>query len=101
MTKVLGNSVFLFNFLIGIFLLTFGQSLFAGAFHNIDTAQNMRYLEAEYNMTMLDRATDFNIYDADELYIIGARQLLISNYILSIAAFFLGMSYSHYARLLR
>lgn len=64
---------YLYTFLgaVGIF---FSVYIFMAGFHNYDTAQNMRYLEAEMDIELVDQASDFNIYEEKDLYIIGVNQ---------------------------
>lgn len=52
-------------------------------YHNLDLAQNMRFLNAKYNMTFIDHASNDAYMDAETGYILGSKQLLYSFYLLA------------------
>lgn len=60
---------------LGIGLL--GMYLFLAGFHNMDLSQNMRWLEAEYNITLADQGSDGQIRTSVDGYVLGFLQLRI------------------------
>lgn len=67
------NNVLLICFLILIFL---GTSIFWIGWHNIDTAQNMKYLESKYNIQLVDYTVGGEYKEYTEIYNNGFRALL-------------------------
>lgn len=53
-----------------------GFGLFFIGFHGMDSGHNMRYLNTAFDITLLDRASDFQLYSHDELYITGINQMI-------------------------
>lgn len=60
--------------LIGAVGMCFNVFMFMAAYHNIDLAQNMRYLNAKYNMSLSDQASNMEIYSPEEMLHIGYDQ---------------------------
>lgn len=65
----------LFLCLLSLAMIMSGIGLYYTGFHNADTGQNMRYLEAELDIELLDRASDFELYTSQEAYIIGTKYM--------------------------
>jgi hypothetical protein len=59
------------------YVIAFGQAIYLimVGFHNLDQGQNLRYLETELNVTIMDTANDFVDYNTTEMYVIGVNQL--------------------------
>lgn len=78
--KVSRNRTF-FNLLIFLELVGclglcyYGIDLFWAGLHNIDTAQNLRYINAEYDLDLKDMNNAGNIWTDEIMYITGMNQL--------------------------
>ena len=46
-------------------------------FHNIDLGQNIRYVNAEYSLNLVDYTAIGKSFDGLSLYILGVNQILI------------------------
>ena len=73
--------------LIGCFGLIFGTFISVLGFHNADLGQNMRWLEATYNITLHDITSSGDIVDSVPLYSYGIKQILSGVIILLISCF--------------
>lgn len=58
-------------------LLCFCVSLFWIGIHNLDLGQNVRWLNAEYNLSLKDTAVSGNVYDDTEMILLGNKQIMI------------------------
>lgn len=92
------NPVYLHMFLFIILMmgLIYGLYLFFGGFHNIDLAQNIRYINAEFNLTIGDKASDYNVYTWENLFIMGSNMLYKGLFISLICVFNLGIILSDF-----
>jgi len=61
--------------MLSLAALIIGMMMYQTGFHNADTGQNMRYLEAELDIELVDRASDFSTYTPEEAYIIGTNYM--------------------------
>jgi hypothetical protein len=77
--------------LVSIVSLVFGISIFWIGFHNLDLGQNMRWLEATFDLDLVDHTSQGNIVTGEEAYRMGTSQIL-HGLIISItsAALFIG-----------
>lgn len=73
----------------GVVTLMLSLSLFWVGFHNFDSSQNWRWLEATYNISLGDTALNGVVYSPTEGYILGLRQVLLSIPILCYSIFYL------------
>lgn len=55
---------------------TIGSSMmFTKGFHNMDLGHNINYVNAEFNLNLLDVDSDYNVRTSNELYILGVNQI--------------------------
>lgn len=52
--------------------------MFFIGFHNLDLSHNAIVYEVRYNTTLLDRASNFKLYDTSTMYITGINYMIYS-----------------------
>lgn len=92
------NNVLLYQILFSALMvgLIYGLYLFFGGFHNVDLAQNIRYINAEFNLTLGDKASDYNVYTWENLFIMGSNMLYKGLFISLFCIFNLGILLSDF-----
>lgn len=88
-------------FCFGIILLAFGVRMYWVGYHSLDTGQNMRYLNAEYNLSVVDISSTGEIFDDTAAYRLGIIQMNLGFISTILGAFLLGMIYTDYSNLLQ
>ena len=73
----------LFRLLFSVALL-FSVFLFFIGFHNMDLGQNVRYINAEYHLDLVDYSSIETNRTGMELYILGVNQMLIGFILINI-----------------
>lgn len=71
-------------------LLFFGTSYYWMGYHNVDSGQNMRWLNAEYNMRLYDINSAREKWSAEKSYSVGLRQMRKSTTYFVFSAFLFG-----------
>ena len=74
-----------------ILSLGFGIFLVMNGMHSVDISYNMANLEARYDIELRDIATDYNWYEANDIYINGIRQVHKGLFLSCISSYGLGM----------
>jgi len=64
--------------------LLFSVFLFFIGFHNMDLGQNVRYINAEYHLDLVDYSSIETNRTGMELYILGVNQMLIGFILINI-----------------
>lgn len=81
-------------FIVGFLFLFHGVITFYIGVHNIDLGYNIRVINAEYDLKLIDIRTDFQRWDATTMYIAGLNQQR-DGFLMSIAgALLFGVSMS-------
>jgi len=90
------GSLLLYGFFMwGFVLFFYGLTLFNAGFHNMDGGQNLRYLNAEYNLSLIDTNSYGNEWSGTDAYITGVKQLMLSIRLIIVSCFFIGVSYGN------
>lgn len=83
--------IFMIFLLLGIISLINIQNFYT-SHHNIDIGQNIRYLNCEFGINLIDVGSDFRERTGDELYIMGSegvRKAFLSSIIIAFLMGFL------------
>ena len=72
--------------------LVFGTTLFYTGYHNLDTGQNMRYLNAQHDLNLVDTYSFDNVIDSNDAYSLGVAQLRFGFLIFGSSACLFGYS---------
>ena len=72
--------------------IVFGFYMFQNGFHNIDIAQNMKYLNAELDLELMDLTMQNEIVDCHEAYRVGLWQQRMGIFLATWSAMLFGMS---------
>ncbi len=91
----LGNWIFTLLFLFALILIMMSTYLFLTGFHNVDLAQNIRYLNAEYNLDLGDYSSQGYI-TAEDLLTVGYKQQRLGFFLGLAGAFWLGFSLMYF-----
>jgi len=84
----------LVRFGIGSNLALMGLFMFMVGWHDLDLGQNMKFLEARYNMSLEDVSLSGKVYSSFEAYMVGAKLLFIGFFVSIYGFYELGYSYS-------
>ena len=76
--------------LVSIVALVVFVSFFWAGFHNLDSAQNARYLETAPDIELIDKTGAFIPFTTEQGYIIGMDILFIAFAFSLVSAFYLG-----------
>lgn len=79
---------------LGYGLLFLGITLFWVGYHNFDSAQNMGYLNAMYDLDLIDYASDGKAYTAIEGYNLGISYLRLGLCFSLMSALCYGLSFN-------
>lgn len=85
-------SIFILIFICSIFMLLYSGMLFYSGFHSLDLAQNMKYMECEFNVSIMDLHSNYNIYDKEYMYIKGFNNMRAAFFIAIYCSFVIGSS---------
>jgi len=75
-----------------IFLAVLSSYHFITGFHNIDTGQNLRSLNAKYGLNLVDTNSLNEQWSGSEMYVYGQTQIRAAFFLLGISVFFIGFS---------
>jgi len=92
--KLLGIGIVVSNFILLIALLVllfYSITFFWTGFHNLDLAQNMRYLDCEFNINLIDQGTDYSFHTWEEMFINGINKQILGYKFGLIGSFLLGI----------
>ncbi len=82
------------TFLLSIVLMLFGSFVYMNGVHSQDLAQNLKYIETEFDIELYDMATDYALYTFDEIYIMGINQQKVGLFFLIPSIFLIGAIWS-------
>ncbi len=87
-------------FIISITFLIYGMRMCWIGYHNNDLGFNLKYINCEFNATLIDINTNFEKWSPNTMIITGARQMDEGFYISLIGAILLGFAIGdiHYGR---
>ena len=77
----MGKKRFIYNQIMVFFLICsfagifYTTTLFNVGYHNLDLAQNMRFMEEATGLKIIDFASDYNAYTPKDGYIRGSNQI--------------------------
>ncbi|MEM3091500.1 MAG: hypothetical protein QXU39_02500, partial [Candidatus Pacearchaeota archaeon] len=71
-------------------LLIFSVHNFMVGFHNLDLGQNINFLNAKYNLNLLDRTEEGELLTGTELYVYGSIDLRKNFFLFGFLSFGLG-----------
>jgi hypothetical protein len=69
------RSLMFFAISVGALAMVAGMEWYWQSYHNLDTGQNMRYVEQEFDTTLVDITLQGDILTSEEAYLMGARNL--------------------------
>lgn len=69
-----------------VFFMTIG-------FHNIDMGQNARYLNAEFDLNVVDEMSNGEFYSDTQMYRLGLKQLMTGILVFGASCLFFGMEF--------
>ena len=85
------NNVLTLIFIILCFiLLIYFTYNFTNGYHFLDIAQNIKYLDTEYNISLIDYATNGQYYNSNDLYNEGINMIFKSFFGVMLLSFCLG-----------
>jgi len=91
--KLINQIIWCVYFAVGITMLVLGIFSFTTGFHNMDQGQNMRYINARFNISIVDVNNRFETWSATEMYINGYNQTVMGLLLSILGAFGLGCAY--------
>jgi hypothetical protein len=92
MNKKDNQLIYVSMMIISFVLLILSVFLFMNGVHNADLGQNINFLNAEFNLSLGDLASDLNVYSGTELYIKGMNHVVLSFFICLFSSLALGVS---------
>ena len=93
-TDKLITTLYTIILVLSIVFAMYSSYNFAMGSHNIDTGQNLRFLNAKYGLDLIDLTSNEEWRTGSELYIYGQNQIRESFIILGISVFLIGLSLS-------
>lgn len=90
-----------FFMITSIFVLLLGMYLFGNGYHSADLGHNMKYLEAEYDMTMYDVTLQGEKIDSNYAYRMGHWQIRISMALFIFGGMIFGVSFAELLNLIK
>lgn len=100
-------SIIISTLLMSVILLLLGMFLFMNGFHSLDTGYNIRYLNTEFGLNIVDETSQGDVLSDFEAYKLGHNQQKLSIYLLMVGGFLFGVSltdliyYSSYERFVK
>ena len=86
--RILQIIVVILSFLLSLYSVY----LFGNAVHNIDLGQNIEHLNAEYNLSLGDLNSNYEMWTGKEMYIDGQNQLREALFLFGFSIFIFGYS---------
>ena len=87
------ETIIILAFVIGISGIVFSTKMFTLGFHNIDAGYNMRGLNCELDVELLDKTIDGTILTEREAYAFGVKQIFLAFYLFGISVFVVTASF--------
>lgn len=75
--KQISLTAFFINFLITLNFIILGTSFICLGYHNMDTAQNIRYINEAYDIELVDYISENTYLSNQELYTSGFNMIFI------------------------
>ncbi len=87
------NSIIL---LIGLWLLLHGIMIYFIGSHNVDLGHNIKLINTEYGLDLVDITSEFNVWNATTMYITGSNQQNEGLFFSIVGALLFGISFERF-----
>jgi hypothetical protein len=90
-----------FLVMLGAITMVFGMYVYDNGFHTIDIAQNMKYLNAEFDLDLIDKTLQGTLINSTDAYGLGIWQSRAGLLIFGLGCFIFGSSISDVLTMLK